>query len=134
MSEDKTKPNYEVLPLNPENNPPETIDEIELLIHKLQTKAASIKQQIEVVNMREKQGLEVDYLRLRRTMFARAQTNKSIAALQRLVKFKKQQAVIKSGNPFERFFFEAAKETLSTDTIVSLMDLTFSKMQEAEKL
>jgi hypothetical protein len=134
MSENKTKPNYEVLPLNPENDPPETIEEIEILIDKLQNKALSIKQQIEVVNMREKQGLDVDYLRLRRTMYAKAQTNKSIAALQKIVKLKKQQLFLKTGNPFERFFFEAAKETLSTDIIVSLMATTFSKMQEAEKL
>jgi hypothetical protein len=133
MSENNQRPSYEVLPLDPENNPPDTIEEIEILINKLQSKSVNIKQQLEIVALREKQGLPVDYTRVKRSMFARTQTNKSISALQRIVKAKRQKTSLKSGNPFEKFFFEAAKDKLDTSTFTALMDLTFIKMQAAEK-
>ena len=133
MSENKQRPSYEVLPLDPENNPPDTIEEIEILINKLQSKSVNIKQQLEIVALREKQGLPVDYTRVKRSMFARTQTNKSISALQRIAKAKRQKTSLKPGNPFEKFFFEAAKDKLDTSTFTALMDLTFIKMQAAEK-
>jgi hypothetical protein len=132
--ENKPKPTYEDLPLDPEKNPPESIEELEVLISKLQDKTASIKQQLEVVAIREKQGLDVDYTRVKRAIFAKSQTNKSIAALQRLLKSRRQQAALKTGNSFEKFFFEAAKDELSSDLLASLMDRTFAKMKEAENL
>jgi hypothetical protein len=132
MKRNEPRRTYEVLPIDPENNPPETIEEIETLIYKLQSKATSIKQQLEVIALREKQGLEVDYSRVKRAMFARTQTNKSVAALQRIVKLKRQQNAIRTGNPFERFFFEAAKEKLPADTLASIMEHTFVKMRDAE--
>jgi len=133
MSENKQRPSYEVLPLDPENNPPDTIEEIEILINKLQSKSVNIKQQLEIVALREKQGLPVDYTRVKRSMFARTQTNKSISALQRIAKAKRQKTSLKPGNPFEKFFFEAAKDKLDTSTFTALMDLTFIKMRAAEK-
>jgi hypothetical protein len=133
MSENNQRPSYEVLPLDPENNPPDTIEEIEILINKLQSKSVNIKQQLEIVALREKQGLPVDYTRVKRSMFARTQTNKSISALQRIAKAKRQKTSLKPGNPFEKFFFEAAKDKLDTSTFTALMDLTFIKMRAAEK-
>ena len=136
MSEKETHPPYppyEILPIDPEKNPPETIEELEILIDKLQGKSASIKQQLEVIAIREKQGLAVDYSRVKRAMFARTQTNRSIAALQRIVKNKRQQAALKSGSPFEKFFFEVAKAKLSADMLTALMDDAFLKMREAER-
>lgn len=132
MSENITKPTYEVLPIDPENNPPETIEEIELLVSKLQDKTNSIKQQLEVIAIREKQGLEVDYTRVKRALFARTQTNKSIAALQRILKKKRQQSFLEAGLSFEKFFFESAKEKLSAAMFSSLMDLTVLKMQKVK--
>lgn len=134
MREDKQKPTYEELPLDPENDPPEVLEDLEVLIEKLQNKAASIKQQLEVVAIREKQNLAVDYTRVKRALFARAQTNKSITALQRIAKVRRQQAALKSGNSFEKFFFEAAKEKLAADVLTDVMGHTFFKMREAEKL
>ena len=96
-----TNPPYEDLPKDPELNPPETLEELETLIDKLQAKSASIKQQIEVVAIREKQRLPVDYDRLKRTIFARSQTNKSIAALQKIAKQKRQELVSRLDTSFE---------------------------------
>ncbi len=134
MREDKQKPTYEELPLDPENDPPEVLEDLEVLIEKLQNKAASIKQQLAVVTIREKQGLEVDYTRVKRALFARAQTNKSITALQRIAKARRQQAALSSGNSFEKFFFEAAKEKLSAEALTMVMGHAFFKMREVEKL
>ncbi len=130
----KTKPTYEVLPIDPENNPPESIDELETLIDKLQEKSASIKQQLEVVTIREKQGLDVDYTRVKRSIFARAQTNKSIAALQRILKKRRQQLALRSDTSFEKVFFEATKEKLTTEEFRDIMELTFTKLKELGNL
>jgi hypothetical protein len=134
MSKDKQPPTYEALPLDPENDPPEDLGELEVLIEKLQNKSASIKQQLEVVAIREKQGLAVDYTRVKRALFAKAQTNKSITALQRIAKVRRQQAALDSGNTFEKFFFASAKEKLSADALTMVMGHTFFKMREAENL
>jgi hypothetical protein len=132
MSENITKPTYEVLPIDPENNPPETVEEIEELLSKMQDKTNSIKQQLEVVAIREKQGLEVDYERVKRALFARTQTNKSIAGLQRVLKKRKQQAYLESGIAFEKFFFESAKAKLSAEMLSSVMADTLLKMKIAD--
>lgn len=134
MSTEKRAPTYEELPIDPENNPPETIEELETLISKLQNKSASIKQQLEVVAIREKQGLEVDYTRVKRSIFARSQTNKSIAALQRLLKSKRQAAAITSDNSFEKFFFAAARDKLSGELFSAVLEDTYNKMREAETI
>ena len=131
---EKPKPTYEALPIDPENNPPESIDDLEILIGKLQEKSASIKQQLEVITIREKQGLEIDYTRVKRSIFARARTNKSISALQRILKKRRQQNALASDTSFEKFFFEAAKEKLKSDMFTSIMEHTFVKMREVEKL
>lgn len=123
---------YEKLPIDPENNPPETIEELEILISKLQCKAANIKQQLEVVTIREKQGLEVDYTRVRKSIFARAQTNKSIAALQILLKKRRQAVAVTSDNSFEKFFFCAAKDHLSADKFTAILEQTYRMIKEAE--
>ena len=134
MREDKQPHTYEELPLDPEKDPPDDLEELEVLIEKLQNKSASIKQQLEVVAIREKQCLSVDYTRVKRALFARSQTNKSITALQRIAKVRRQQAALSSGNTFEKFFFEAAKEKLSAEALTTVMGHTFFKMREAEKL
>lgn len=134
MSTEKRTPTYEELPIDPENNPPETIEELETLIRKLQNKSASIKQQLEVVAIREKQGLEVDYTRVKRSIFARSQTNKSIAALQRILKSKRQAAAITSDNSFEKFFFAAARDKLSGELFSAVLEDTYNKMREAETI
>lgn len=132
MSIKQIKPTYENLPIDPENNPPETIDEIETLIGKLQNKSASIKQQLEVVVIREKQGLPVDYTRVKRSIFARAQTNKSISALQVILKKKKQATFACPGNSFEKFFFAAAKDSLSSDVFSKILEHTYTSLRQAE--
>ena len=134
MSTEKRTPTYEELPIDPENNPPETIEELETLISKLQNKSASIKQQLEVVAIREKQGLEVDYTRVKRSIFARSQTNKSIAALQRILKSRRQAAAITSDNSFEKFFFAAARDKLSGELFSAVLEDTYNKMREAENI
>ena len=134
MSTNTTAPTYEVLPLNPENNPPESIEEIEILINKMQNKSASIKQQLEIVAIREKQGLPVNYTRVKRALFARSQTNKSVAELQRIVKHRRQQEALNSGQSFEKFFFEAAKENLPPDEFNIVLDNAFFRMRQFEKL
>lgn len=130
----KTKPTYEILPLDPEKNPPENIEDLEILINKLLTKSSSIKQQLEVVTLREKQCLPVDYNRVKRAIFARTQTNKSIAALQCILKKRRQQLALKSATSFEKFFFEAAKDKLSSEQLTDIMQHTFVKMKELEHL
>lgn len=125
---------YEKLPIDPENNPPETIEELEILISKLQCKAANIKQQLEVVTIREKQGLEVDYTRVRKSIFARAQTNKSIAALQILLKKKRQLVAVGTENSFEKFFFAAARDALPSDLFAVVLEDTYKKLREAENI
>jgi len=134
MSEYKTIPQYEVLPIDPENNPPETIEEIEALVSKLQDKTDSISQQLEVIAIREKQGLEVDYTRVKRALFAKRKTNKSISALQRIAKKKRQQSYISTAFTFEKFFFEVAKEILSAKDLSRLMDITLLKIREADEI
>lgn len=134
MIENKIKPTYEVLPIDPENNPPETIEELEELIAKLQDKSYSIKQQLEVITIREKQGLEVDYNRVKAALFARTYTNKSIAALQRILKKKRQKSFLESGISFEKFFFESAKASLNASLLSSIMDDALIKMREADSL
>lgn len=132
MNENTGKPTYEKLPLNPEQNPPETIEEIEILIDKLHGKAVSIKQQLEVVAIREREGLTIDYDRVRRAVYAKAQTNRSIAALQRIVKNKRQQEAAKAGHSFEKFFFEAAKEELSSELLTTVLERAFIKIRSLE--
>ena len=130
-----TKPKtttYEELPLDPEKNPPETIEELETLIGKLQNKSASIKQQLEIVAIREKQGLAVDYIRVKKSIFARSQTNKSIAALQKILKKKRQLATAGTENSFEKFFFCAAKDQLSADEFTAILEQTYRMIKEAE--
>lgn len=134
MITEKKAPTYETLPLNPEDNPPETIEETEILISKLQAKSAHIKQQLEVVVIREKQGLPVDYPRVKRAMFARSQTNKSISALQVILKKKKQAAVRYPTDSFERFFFSASKDILSSDMFSRVLEATYNKLRQAEPL
>ena len=133
MSENRPTPTYEVLPLDPENNPPETIEEIEVLLNKLQDKAINIKQQLEVVAIREKQGLEVDYERVKRALYAKACTHRSISGLQRILKNRKQQSQFQAAQErgtFEKFFFEEAKERLSASLISTLMDNALARMKE----
>lgn len=125
---------YEVLPLNPEKNPPESIEELEELIDKLQEKSRSIKQQLEVIALREKQGLEVDYTRVKGAIYARSQTNKSIAVLQLILKKKKLSLSPSSATAFEKFFFSAAKEKLPGDLFSSLIEETYTKLRAAENL
>lgn len=128
-----TNPPYEDLPKDPELNPPETLEELETLIDKLQAKSASIKQQIEVVAIREKQRLPVDYDRLKRTIFARSQTNKSITALQKIAKQKRQELVSRLDTSFEKRFFETAKDVLPTDKFAEILNTTYSKLITMEK-
>lgn len=133
MSENTTKPTYEILPLDPEKNPPETIEEIEILIDKLRNKAVSIKQQLDILSIRERQGIEIDYTRVQRMLYAKAQTNRSIAALQRIVKNKRQQEALTAGTSFEKFFFESCKETLSADIFAKILDQTLTRMRASER-
>lgn len=125
---------YEKLPIDPENNPPETIEELEILISKLQCKAANIKQQLEVVTIREKQGLEVDYTRVRKSIFARAQTNKSISALQKILKKRRQTIASSSNNSFEKFFFDAARDVLPSELFSVVLESTYNKLRESESI
>jgi hypothetical protein len=105
-----------------------------MLISKLQEKSASINQQLEVITIREKQGLDVDYTRVKRSIFARAQTNKSISALQRILKKRRQQLALRSDTSFEKVFFEAAKEMLTIEEFRDIMELTFTKLKELGNL
>jgi hypothetical protein len=134
MSTEKRIPTYEVLPIDPENNPPETIEELETLISKLQSKSASIKQQLEVVTILEKQGRKVDYTRVKRSIFARTQTNKSIAALQKILKNRRQAMSITSDNAFEKFFFAASRDKLSAELFSAVLEDTYNKMRTAESI
>ena len=113
------------LPRDPEKNPPEKLEDLEELIRKLQAKSDSIKQQLAVVELREKQGLPVDYTRVKRSLFARSQTNKSITALQKIAKAKRQELMRQSDINFEKAFFEAAKQSLSSEQFGEVLSLAF---------
>lgn len=134
MRKEPRKITYENLPLDPEKNPPDTIEELEVLIDRLQCKSASIKQQLEVVAIREKQGLEVDYSRVKRAIFARAQTNKSISALQKILKKRRQTIASSSNNSFEKFFFDAARDVLPSELFSVVLESTYNKLRESESI
>ena len=129
----KTQRQYDDLPIAPENNPPESLEELEDLISKLKDKSASIKHQLEVVAMREKQGLEIDYDRLKRTVFAKSQTNKSISELQKIAKKKRQELAVKTGVSFEKCFFLAAKEKLSSEQFNEIVAHTYLSFNSSIK-
>ncbi|MEN6635517.1 MAG: hypothetical protein ABFC56_06680 [Clostridiaceae bacterium] len=125
----------EDLPRDPEKNPPESLEELEALIKKLQEKSDTIKQQLVMVEIREKQGLSVDYSRVKRSIYARAQTNRSISALQRIAKERRRKLASAGALSFEKAFFLAAKEMLDTELFKNVLARTFTLMpQEMQKV
>lgn len=122
------------LPKDPEKNPPDTIEEIDNLILQLQNKSLSIKHQLDAIDIREKCNLEVDYEKVKRMMYARKMTNKSISALQKIAKQKRLQLLAASGTSFETCFFAAAKDSLPADIFSQVLEKTYAKLREAEAL
>ena len=119
------------LPHNPEENPPETIKELDDLITALQLKSLDIKHQIELAEIREKQGEAVDYDRLRRARYARQRTNRSITALQKILKQKKMEAEGAHSKDFASTFVRIALSQLPYDTYTDLMEKTSARIAAA---
>lgn len=119
------------LPHNPEENPPETIEELDDLIDKLQLKSLDIKHQLELAEIREKQGEPVDYDRVRRAQYARQRTNRSITALQRILKQKKLEAEGSQSKDFASTFVRIAMSQLPYDTYSDLMEKTSARIASA---
>jgi hypothetical protein len=122
------------LQLNPELNPPENIDELECLISRLQNKAINMRLQLEDISSREKDGLFVDYDRVKRLLYARTRTNKSISALQRIVKQKRREINEKLGYKFEQLFMLVAKEELPLSKYKDILNICKARYEAKEAL
>ena len=122
---------YEELPLSPEKNPPENLEDLELLISRLQEKSDNMRLQLENIVIREKEGLFVDYKKVKKLMYARSRTNRSVAALQRTAKQKRKQLNDNSEYKFEQLFMLVAKEELSLDQYSHILDITRDRYKQS---
>lgn len=122
------------LPLNPEKNPPDSIDELAELIDKLQEKSDSIKCYINFLEMSSKQGKKIDLYSYKRASTARSKTNVSITKLQRILKHRKMQNPAYAKTCFMSRFFDIAKKNLPTDLFNSLFVKTENSLDIGDHL
>lgn len=122
-------------PLNPETNPPDSLDELDALIALLQNKSIDIKHQLEVAELRMARGLSVNYDRIQKASYARKRTNQSITALQQIAKQKRLTLYTSNGNHFAVTFVRVAQSVLSADVYMDITTRTQSAvLQETTRL
>jgi hypothetical protein len=121
------------IPVNPEDNPPESLEELEKLIDKLRLKALDIKHQLDVVVTREEQRLPVNYNWVKKAVYAKDRTNYSISILQRIAKQRRDKIKNTEDANFQNVFIKVAKDTLTTLVFDSLVDKTNEKLAAMNK-
>lgn len=109
-------------PLNPEQNPPDSLEELDALIKTLQLKAMDIKHQLDIADRKIQAGKPVDEERLNRASYARQRTNHSIAALQQIAKKRRAATVEQYGTSLERQFMLIAKDRLPSASYDEIMN------------
>lgn len=125
----KRKPS---LPIKPEENPPESLEEIESLIFKLTEKVLHMKLQLEDIAEQENKGIIPDYRKVKAILFAKTKTNQSITALQKIAKAKREERSVKEGFKFEKLFMLVTRETLDLDTYKRILNITKERYKGTE--
>jgi hypothetical protein len=121
------------LPLSPENNPPDGIEELADLIDKLQDKANNIKTYLRFLEMSSQQGKRADLASYRRSSTARNKTLVSIAKLQRLLKQRKLQNPNYAHSSFMSKFFDVCKDELPKDIFEDTFNKTVAKLETSKE-
>lgn len=117
------------LPLNPEDNPPESLTELSELIENLRIKSMDIKHQLEVLDIKEQKGEFIDYARKQRAMYARRRTNHSVNILQRILRERRLAAIPKD---FHVLFVATACEMLDSETYKVIKDTAYAKLAASQ--
>lgn len=108
------------IPLRPEDNPPDDIDELSALIDLLEEKATTIKLSINREMLLEPDNRNMSWLT--RASCAKTKTYRSIGALQRLLKSKKEALKSSRTHNFHMVFFDTAKQVLEPKIFTHLVD------------
>jgi hypothetical protein len=127
-----THKDYADLPHNPELNPPDSINELEELINKLLDKSESIKSYMAFLEQKSTHGQGIDLMSYNKSSVARKKTNISIAALQRILKKKKLESPLYRENYLANLFLEEARDKLSPDQFLELMQAAKAKLKDYE--
>lgn len=112
---------HDLLPLNPEENPPDSLEELELLISKLQHKVDSISMRLTKLEMCIANNEKIDELEYKRAMYAKKRTNRSINILQRIAKRRRLADPNSRFESVNSLFVKKAKNILDSDTYSKIM-------------
>lgn len=121
-------------PINPELNPPESLEELEALIRTMQLKSIDIKHQLDMAERKMNRGTSVDVERLTRAEYARQRTNYSISVLQQIAKKRKAALIVKPADKpedyaialLEKQFMREARKKLSAEDYNALVTASHS--------
>lgn len=112
-----------VIPINPELNPPEKIEDLQELIDAMQLKADNISVQIEHYQARLIQQKPIDEDNYKKCSFALKGTNRSIGKLQKILRDRKDaDPSFFKNRTLPQKFLEMAKHDLDEGTYKSIME------------
>lgn len=113
--------NHSSLPLSPEDNPPDSLEELDALVKQLQHKVDSINMRLMEIQADSKEGLPVDKREYRSAVYAKTRTNRSINALQQIAKKRRMVDPSNKYDTVNAIFVKLAKAQMGSEEFNDLM-------------